>query len=73
MDSITEIIFLPLPLLCIIGSINRFIWQKPSRSSADGGQTAEDEVNGHEQHAYWLPERICSANGYWRLPDTFTR
>ena len=20
-----------------------------------------------------LPERICSANGYWRLPDTFTR
>ena len=28
MDSITEIIFLPLPLLCIIGSINRFIWQK---------------------------------------------
>lgn len=40
MDSITEIIFLPLPLLCIIGSINRFIWQKPSRSSADGWQTA---------------------------------
>ena len=39
MDSITEIIFLPLPLLCIIGSINRFIWQKPSRLSVDGWQT----------------------------------
>lgn len=36
MDSITGIIFLPLPPICIIGFSNRFIWQKPSRLSVDG-------------------------------------